>query len=442
MGECNRAEEVKGFMKDKNYQISIEKNGTMMPVGVISGEDHRTARFSYLDEYLDKDAAVPVSISLPLQREAFSAKQTRQFFEGLLPEGFTRRSVAQYLHLDEDDYLSMLHLLGRECIGAVRIQEKGESPDTSYEPIVQEQLMELASQGAEKAAEILAKSHLSLTGASGKVGLYFDPQRNKWFLPGGTAPSTHIVKQSHIRLDGIVTNEQLSMMTAAKCGIEVPESFIMDLGKGEDNAVLYAARRYDRTFDDSVKLINGLPCPLRLHQEDFSQAMGIPAAEKYEKSRLGYMGKMFELLRRVSSDPIRDQRKLLDMIIFCFLLGNTDAHIKNYSLLYGKNLRGIRLAPAYDLVSTTVYESSTREMAFYIGDSLLIDDISESSFRAVAAEINLGERFIAGRFDAMCSHYREALREASRELRESGFEKAGMMEEKILKTGGYAIIAG
>ena len=70
------------------------------------------------------------------------------------------------------------------------------------------------------------RSHLSLTGASGKVGLYYDAAGKQWYLPKGTAPSTHIVKQSHVRLDGIVTNEQLSMMTAAKCGIDVPESFI------------------------------------------------------------------------------------------------------------------------------------------------------------------------------------------------------------------------
>ena len=70
---------------------------------------------------------------------------------------------------------------------------------------------------------------------------------------GGTAPSTHIVKQSHVRLEGIVTNEQLSMMTAAKCGIEVPQSFIIDLGSGNDSEVLYATRRYDRTLEKEME---------------------------------------------------------------------------------------------------------------------------------------------------------------------------------------------
>ena len=83
-------------MDHEKYQISIERDGRMVPVGSISGESYRTATFSYIEEYLDDRNAVPVSISLPLQRESFSAEQTRRFFEGLLPEGFTRRSVAQF----------------------------------------------------------------------------------------------------------------------------------------------------------------------------------------------------------------------------------------------------------------------------------------------------------------------------------------------------------
>ena len=125
-------------MGHEKYQISIERDGRMVPVGLISGESYRTATFSYIEEYLDDRNAVPVSISLPLQRESFSAEQTRCFFEGLLPEGFTRRSVAQWLHLDENDYLSILHQLGRECLGAVRVTATGEAQSASYEMVTEQ----------------------------------------------------------------------------------------------------------------------------------------------------------------------------------------------------------------------------------------------------------------------------------------------------------------
>ena len=410
----------------------------MVPVGEISGKSYQTAEFSYLDSYLESGYATPVSVSLPLQRESFSAERTRRFFEGLLPEGFTRRSVAQWLHLDENDYMSILYQLGKECLGAVRIVAEDEIQTASYELITEQQVKALAAEGAQKSAEIVTKSHLSLTGASGKVGLYFDATGERWYLPEGTAPSTHIVKQSHVRLEGIVTNEQLSMMTAAKCGIEVPESFIIDLGRGDDSDVLYATRRYDRTFEGSAAMISGLPCPLRLHQEDFSQAMGISSADKYEKNRTGYMRRMFETLGQVSANPIQDQQKLWDMIVFSYLLGNTDAHIKNFSLLYGKDLRSIRLAPAYDMVSTTVYEGSTREMAFFIGNALLIDDITEESFKEASDEVHLGRKFAIGRYNLICNRFREALRDAASELQNAGFLKAAEMEERILRMGGYA----
>ena len=69
------------------------------------------------------------------------------------------------------------------------------------------------------------------------ANMHFDEKNGRWYLPCGLAPSTHIVKQSHIRLDGIVTNEQLSMMAARKCGIDIPESFIINIGKGNDHSL-------------------------------------------------------------------------------------------------------------------------------------------------------------------------------------------------------------
>lgn len=343
----------------REYKVSIERSGTQVPVGKIVGETYEDACFFYEEWYLGDVSAVPLSLSLPLQQEAYSAEQTKTFFDGLLPEGFTRRSVAQWMHLDENDYLAILCCLGRECLGAIRITDDEEPVEASYERISEQQVRDLAAEGATKSAELVTKSHLSLTGASGKVGLYYDEENAVWYLPSGSAPSTHIVKQSHVRLDGIVTNEQLSLLTAQKCGIEIPESFIINMGSGRDEDVLFATKRFDRTILDTTRRISGLPCPMRLHQEDFAQALGIPAAKKYEGPGDGYLRRMFELLRRHSADPITDMLKLWDMVVFDFLIGNTDAHVKNFSLLYSPDMRRIRLAPAYDIVSTAVYSEST-----------------------------------------------------------------------------------
>ena len=205
--------------------VSLERDGILCPVGSIRGESPSDACFAYAEEYRDRPDAAPISLSLPLQEEAFTPTQTKNFFEGLLPEGFTRRTVAQWMHVAEEDYLSILHGLGRECLGALCITAEREESEASYERITAQQVRQLAAEGATKSAELVTKAHLSLTGASGKAGLYYDAEHGEWYLPRGSAPSTHIVKQSHVRLDAIVTNEQLALQTAARCGIETAKSF-------------------------------------------------------------------------------------------------------------------------------------------------------------------------------------------------------------------------
>ena len=419
----------------KELIVSIEINGELVPAGKIVGKRSADACFQYFDGYR-VDVGIPISISLPLQEEAFSSEQTISFFEGLLPEGFTRRTIAQWMHADEGDYLPILHGLGRECLGALCVTEDGEMLESSYEKISDRQVRELAAEGAAKSAEMVTKSHLSLTGASGKVGLYYNASDSTWYLPHGSAPSTHIVKQSHIRLEDIVTNEQLCLMTAAHCGLDTPESFIINTGRGEEHEVLFASQRYDRLFDVQSRKICGLPRPYRLHQEDFAQAMGIPAASKYEREPSGYMKEMFEILRKHSSNPVMDQLKLWDMIVFHFLIGNTDAHIKNFSLLYGKNIRHIRLAPAYDIVSTVIYEQSTRDMAFSIGGVSSVDDLTRDSFRIAAREVGLGEKMALRRFDTMAACFRAALHDSAEQLAGSGFPKAAEIETRILQKAG------
>ena len=104
----------------RNLGVWIEIGGLQTYVGRIIGENEEDARFSYAEEYLSGNIARPVSIHLPLSENAFSVDDTRNFFEGLLPEGFTRRCVAGLLHTDANNYLSLLAGLGNECLGAIR----------------------------------------------------------------------------------------------------------------------------------------------------------------------------------------------------------------------------------------------------------------------------------------------------------------------------------
>lgn len=418
------------------YNVSIEKNGVQTHVGKLTGDRPENAVFAYDSVYLAAEGAVPISLSLPLKEDAFPPAQTKNYFDSLLPEGYTRRTVAQWIHADEDDYLTILHALGCECLGALQITAEGEAQGASYEQLALDQVKALAAEGASKSAELMISSHLSLAGATGKVGLYFDG--NDWFLPRGTAPSTHIVKQSHLRLKHIVQNEQLALMTARNCGLQVADSFIINTGNGADEEILFAAGRYDRSFSNSGKIIDGLTAPLRLHQEDFAQALGIPASQKYERAGENHLARMFDLLRRHSADPIRDMTRLWDQIVFNWLIGNTDAHVKNFSLLYSPDLRTLRLAPAYDLLAAAIYPT-TRELSFRIGGAATVAAVTEASFEAAAREASLGVRMAMQRYHRMVEAFVPALRAASEALQKEGFPEAAEIAEQILQTGGIAL---
>ncbi len=423
----------------RTLNVLIEINGKQRLAGTICGNSHADAVFSYDTDYMSSEYGRPISISLPFAEGSFTPRQTRCFFDGLLPEGYSRRSVAKWLRSDEDDYLNLLSGLGIECLGAIKIIEDGRQSDPAgYTRLPISEVRKIAAEGAVKTTQIMTDIHLSLAGASGKVGLMYSDTDDSWYLPIGDAPSTHILKQSHVRLDRIVANEQLCMTAASFLGIDVPESFIVNTGDFRDEDVLFATRRYDRDAADGIQTIDDIRVPLRLHQEDFAQALGIMAAEKYETDRQGYLQKMFRLLRQYSADPITDMNRLWDRIVFNYLIGNTDGHIKNNSLLYSHDLKKVRLAPAYDIVSTAVYESSTREMAFFIGRHCLLDDISREDFAEAAREAGIGTTAAMRRFDLLASGFTEALDKATQRLIEEGFVQAPEIRAGVLANGGIS----
>ncbi len=183
-------------------------------------------------------------------------------------------------------------------------------------------------------------------------------------------------------------------------------------------------------------MLNGMPVPYRLHQEDFAQALGIPAVDKYEKQNENYMQKLFEVLRNYSAEPVSDSLKLWDICVFNYLIGNTDNHIKNLSLLYGKDLKSVRLAPAYDIVSTLVYKSSTEDMALYIGGQSNISEITRESFVRAAQQAGLGIKIAMKRFDVMVNGFPEAIDRAKKELLAQGYEAAKQISGMIMEKGG------
>jgi serine/threonine-protein kinase HipA len=169
--------------------------------------------------------------------------------------------------------------------------------------------------------------------------------------------------------------------------------------------------RYDRRHRAST---DGSPVVERLHQEDFCQALGIVSEQKYQKEGGPSLKQCFALVREVSSAPVIDLARLLDAVIFNYLVGNNDAHGKNFSLLYrggGDDEVDIRLAPLYDVVSTIYYPELSTEMAMRIGEQYSSDKVTLKAFDQLAADAKLGTPLVRARLREVTDRVIAAIQE-------------------------------
>jgi serine/threonine-protein kinase HipA len=143
-------------------------------------------------------------------------------------------------------------------------------------------------------------------------------------------------------------------------------------------------KRYDRI--NSAKGIE------RLHQEDFCQALGIVSEMKYQREGGPGLAACFQLLRQVSSLPVLDIKMLLLGALFNLIIGNNDAHGKNFSLLYQG--QQTRLAPFYDLISTSYYPELSAKMAMKMGSKYDFDGIFPRHILKMAQEARLSPALV------------------------------------------------
>ena len=365
-------------------RVSLLEFDVLSPVGLIARDG---SSFSYDSAYLAAPHAVPLSMSLPLQGRPFSAKEFLPYFEGLLAEGMARQALAAELQISEDDTLGLLTRCGRECIGDVVIGlDDGELPLRSlgYAPVSPYELERLFS-GSPNIAEENASSRLSLAGTQNKVGLAHDPRFSMgegWLRPQGLAATTHILKTSYLR--DIPEVEFLCMHAAAACGIRVARTSLLNFG-----TPVLAIERFDR----SALVGDGVLRVKRIHQEDLAQAFGVLPGSKYAELPGGSARSVVELLKRHSLNPARDVQDFCRVLLFSYLIGNCDAHLKNYSIqLFPASRDGrpcIALTAAYDLVSTTCFPRFSRSMAMSFAGERDIDNIDVRTLELLADELGV-----------------------------------------------------
>lgn len=306
---------------------------------------HRPFRFelAFTEEALDTYGAGSRALSLglpimarPLRDEGPGTMPVAMFLEGLLPEGPLLQRAAAEAGVSTSDTMGLLRSVGMECAGAVQLLEPGAAPDGGrVRPLSEAEVDELVSALPTLNLPQGMRQQASLGGIQDK--LLLTDLGGAWGWPEGGAASTHLIKPQPLAdgLPQLIAAECWTLAVARAAGIRAAEARIERFGGRE--AIVVA--RYDRREDGS-----------RIHQEDFCQALGLPPQAKYETVRSGRASRLSQLAALATPfalDPVQFQDRLLQAVTFTTLIGNSDAHAKNYSLLLGE--RGeVDLAPLYD----------------------------------------------------------------------------------------------
>jgi serine/threonine-protein kinase HipA len=348
-------------------------------IGTLSQIDGRLS-FSYLSDWLNTSNAIPLSQSLSLQSEAFDDRATRPFFAGLLPEGDKRKLIAQALHVSRQNDFALLDGIGGECAGAVSLLEPGQMPQARDNHdlvrwLDEVELLRLLDEMPKR--PMLAGEEglrLSLAGAQDKLPVVAEGDRIG--LPLFNSPSSHILKPAIAGVDGSVFNEGFCLALANALKLDTVKAEIRRIS---DRPYLLV-ERYDRQVTADGRL-------MRLHQEDFCQALAIAPEYKYQHEGGPDLSQAFGLLRRATRPSAPQILKLLDFAIFNAMVGNHDAHGKNFSLLY--TTQGIVLAPFYDVLSTAVYPNLTDKMAMKISSKYRFTEVQLRHWERFATEAGL-----------------------------------------------------
>ncbi|MFZ3192064.1 MAG: type II toxin-antitoxin system HipA family toxin [Moraxellaceae bacterium] len=387
------------------------------PVGRLFLSNGRL-HFAYLPEWLVQPQAMPVSMSLPLQSDSFDDQQARPFFAGLLPEGHLRSVIARQLQVSSQNEFALLDQLGGECAGAVSltawesisVQQSDPlaqfihpayvqsveplpiTPDCSVQWLSEDDLVGILDQLPSRPMLVgQVGLRLSLAGAQDKLPVLFDGMRIG--VPQFGTPSSHILKPAIAAVTDSVSNEAFCLALAKQLKLPCANAQIHQVAGRR----FLLVERYDR----QIHTVGTLSQRERLHQEDFCQALGVVSELKYQNEGGPNLAQCFALLRRATHPNAPQVLRLLDAVLFNALIGNHDAHGKNFSLLYGAN--GISLAPLYDLLCTAVYPNLTAKMAMKIGSKYKFSELETRHWQQFASEAGLSPAACQKRLIQMAS---------------------------------------
>lgn len=340
----------------------------------------------------DADAS-PIAQRLPLRAEPYGDEDCRAFVANLLPEGDWRGLLCRRLSLPTTEDFPLLRQLGHDCAGAVTFDDPElEHNGAAYTPLPEATLRAWLKDPLARPSPAEAPGlRRALAGAQDKLILHL--AEGEPYLCERGAPSTVIIKpdiQSGWRgVELTALNELFCMQLAEAVGLRAPKTFWF--------AGAFAVERFDRRYVKSRLT--------RVHQEDFAQLLGVLPSAKYD---IGWRD-CFRVVDRYLPDPAAARQELIERLLFNLLIGNGDAHAKNFSLLFSES--GPELSPVYDLLCTDAYPALSQAFVMKVGPARRQEELSALAWQELAREAQLPLEWIKQRGSELCAAVQLALRD-------------------------------
>jgi serine/threonine-protein kinase HipA len=345
----------------------------------IAGRLEETAsggtRFTY-----GKAWQTQIACSLPiLQREHEWAQGVHPFFQHLGPEGWLREKQARVGHIAQEDDFGLLLRYGADCIGAVGVQ-----------PVPGADVPEITT------TEVTASPGRTISGIQRKLLVLQDDQSFTPAGPTGFAPYIAKLNSESERVGSLVRNEFLSLRWSAEL-----------LGKNEVNAFALGQVAILNEQALIVTRFDRKPDGAKLRLEDFAQILNKPSARgaggKYDAA----YEDVAAVIRQHSTRPEIDLARFFRRLVVFVLVGNCDAHLKNFSLLETET--GLRLSPAYDIVNTALYDGFDQNIALSVdGRKPHLDQVTRALLTDFGRSIGLPARIIDQTFSELQTRVRRA----------------------------------
>jgi serine/threonine-protein kinase HipA len=340
----------------------------------------------YAPEWLNDPAVYPLSPALPLAppERGYDSRSIKRFIEHLLPEGHALDVAVASNGLARSNVFGLIRALGAETAGALRFRDADKEVAAAEHGMREIPLDELDARIADREQPFTVwdgKVRMSVAGVQDKLLVYLDAppeRRGRIFLvEGPRLASTHILKPDlgQPKAPHLAVNEHFCMTLARRMRLPVADVHLLRTPRP-----VLLVRRFDRLVQgqgDAVRVD-------RLHMIDACQACDLPVAFKYERNlgngpevrdiREGMSFRRLFGLGERTANKAAAKLAMLHWALFQYLIGNSDAHGKNFSFFVRPG-GYLEPTPWYDLVSVAQYEHFDTDLAMAFGDAFTFDDV-------------------------------------------------------------------